>query len=173
MPAPGTCGTVAPVRATVKIEEARPGRQDRVTWAWAAGIPLAKTDFGAPTSGVTGYVLCLYSPTGSASRGLLHVAGGCPGGECWVDVRRGFRYVYVATNQPPDRTLRVRLSAAGLHGATIAADGKGSAVTLPSLPLSLPVRVRLARTDGGGCWEATYGTRISANTATRFRARAD
>jgi hypothetical protein len=40
------------------------------------------------------------------------------------------------------------------------------------LPLTTPVRVQLGRSDGDGCWEATYGT-AKKNNASVFKAKSD
>ena len=48
--------------------------------------------------------------------------------------------------------------------------GRGGNLRVPSLPLKPPVTVRLVRSDGGACWEATYGV-PTRNDATQFRAR--
>ncbi len=65
------------------------------------------------------------------------------------------------------------LSAGAAGKAKIAAHAKGPNLSLPALPLSLPLRVQL-RAENGGCWEATYGgAGVVRNDTVEFKGRAN
>jgi hypothetical protein len=52
--------------------------------------------------------------------------------------------------------------------------GKGAALRLPALPLTLPARVQLVVREGTSldCWEATYSDEL-VNESERFKAKSD
>jgi hypothetical protein len=50
--------------------------------------------------------------------------------------------------------------------------GRGEALALPPLALSTPVTVQLRRTDGQGCWKASYSTPTRSDQL-QFKAKSD
>jgi hypothetical protein len=59
--------------------------------------------------------------------------------------------------------------------ATIVVGGKGTGLTLPTLPITpaaLPLRVQLTA-GNGECWEGTYGAHVTRNTPESFSATGD
>jgi hypothetical protein len=65
----------------------------------------------------------------------------------------------------------VVLKAGTNSAAKIVLKGKGSALRMPSLPLTAPLTVQLGASNGE-CWQAVYSKPIT-NTADQFKAKAD
>ncbi len=65
---------------------------------------------------------------------------------------------------------KVVLKAGAAGKAKLQVAAAGGNVPVPTLPLTMPVRVQL-RSSAGGCWDATY--RAGTNTAKKFKAKSD
>jgi len=93
-----------------------------------------------------------------------------PAGGDWQATTRGYndrnRY------REPEGLSPVKL-AAGLAGrARIEFHGRGRNLLMPPLPLPAPVTVRIERSDGPQCWQATFST-PRTNTEREFAASSD
>jgi hypothetical protein len=115
------------------------------------------------------YYLCLYA--GGAPVLLFGADAGCNGGLCWAARKDGFM---LKSNSSVLGSVRVMLKA-GKPGVldSFNVKTKGTGFGLPTLPLSLPARVRLARTDTGACWDATFDGGTRTNTTSRVRAKSN
>jgi hypothetical protein len=137
---------------------------DTLVWSWKG--TASPTDFGTPTS-TTAYHLCVYEAAG------LDVTVTAPAGALWSSAASGFRYSNRAFSEgDPKLVLLVAGVAPGRSrlkvNAPIAFVGGSNYPYVPPPPL----RVQLARGDGGACWENTFSTARIPN-GKRLSARAD
>jgi len=142
-------------------------------WQWTKGSATTLADFGDPLGGDR-YELCLFDESGNAPSLVAAVstrAGVCGGKPCWKQ-QNVQTLKYADVDRTPDGMQSLALKAGGDGKAKIRLSAGGSDLTLPTFPLSLPLRAQLHATNGR-CWEARYfelGTR--RNDGTIFRAQA-
>jgi hypothetical protein len=147
--------------------------RDVINWAWKAPGPLAPSDVGSPLAG-TSYTLCLIDARDAAPTLLMSAStppdGLCDGQPCWTSVPRGFRY----RDKGPtaEGLVKIFLHPSLTRKGRIALKGRGGELALPGFPLVPPVTVRLVRSDGPQCWEATFTTPAESTNAV-FRARSE
>ncbi len=138
-------------------------------WRWRGG-GVTPSDFGNPLD-ATSYVLCFYdtAPSGAMLRlvASLPAGGECAGKPCWKAKRTGFKYKDKALT--PDGISAVSLRV-GRAGTILGVNGKGASLDVPTLPLGVPIRVQLRRTDASTCWETTFAA-TKKNTSTLLKAR--
>jgi cysteine-rich repeat protein len=160
-----------PIRSRLLVENRPHDRADSLRWTFANDPVTTTADFGDPPAD-DDYVLCIYDESGETAKPILAAvaAGGeaCSSPPCWQGLGgRGVAYEDRAAS--PHGVKRLRLQAGGTD-ARIALKGTGGHLSLPDLPLPLPLRVQLERKDGA-CWDATYGQAgTSRNDARRFEA---
>ena len=141
-----------------------------LTWKWSSSGTTSKADFGSPTT-TTAYALCLYDAGGRQLAAVAPAGGTCGTKPCWTEVVAGFRYADAALT--PDGLRSVTLTAGGPGAGRLAVRGKGTQLAVPTLPLAVPVRVQVRRSDDSMCWEATFSGTPTRNDAQRFGARSD
>ncbi len=97
----------------------------------------------------------------------LPAGGDCAGKPCWKVKRTTFKYKDKVLT--PDGLSAVTLRV-GRTGAVLSVTGKGVNLDVPALPLGVPIRAQLRRTDASTCWETVF---VSAkkNTASLLKAR--
>jgi hypothetical protein len=170
-PSPACRKPPAPGRALLLLQDRSPGSLDTLIWKWT-GTGTAKADFGDPTT-TASYQLCLYDQTGgTATLRLAAVApagGTCGSLPCWLASTTGFQYADPTLTH--DGLGRVLLKAGPPGAAKLLAQGRGSRLPRPVLPLTPPVTVQLS-TGGGVCWDAVY-TKPITNDAANFKAKSD
>ena len=168
VPTAGTCAAPAPTKSSVTIADKPDPTKDGAHWKWTGTSGATKATYGSPTtSGGTGYALCLYDGAGGSFL-LLDAPAGCDQNACWEERPNAFKL----TSGPGSQGKFKATLKAGLPGK-LQLKTKGTAFDVPGLPLALPVRVRLSRTDTGACWDADYGADIRKNTAESFRAKSN
>lgn len=154
-PAP-VCAEAASGKAVVKYIPARTDLTDLVVWKWKNAAVVQKSDFGDPVSD-TAFVMCMLQD-GGPTPGAFRVAGGAAGGSCtfvngpkpcWKELKRGFQFGDLAGS------VRFKLLAGDAGRAKILVKDKTSQYA-GTPPFGLPVRVRMLRVDGQGCWQATF-----------------
>lgn len=149
-------------------------------WQWGKGSSVDAASFGDPLAGDP-VSLCVYGTSdgdtlvGAALSASDATCGSARGRSraCWRSLGddRGFTYRDNAGKRGGLQSIQMLANAPGR--APITAGASGSVITVPSLPLTAPVRVQLQNAHGG-CWEARFGPqRARTNTATQFRATAD
>lgn len=155
-------------RATLVLKRTG-GAKDALAWQWRSGVALTKDVFGTPAT-TTGFVLCLYDASPEPRRVLaVPAAGTCRGGKpCWKSTKAGF--TYKDKDATPDGIVTVVLKSGAAGKARIVVKGKGTALAVPPLPLTLPARVQLVRTDTLACWDASFST-AKKNTTRLLKAR--
>jgi CSLREA domain-containing protein len=163
-----TCAAPAPTKSSVTIADKVDPTKDGAQWKWTGTSPATKGDYGSPTtSGGTGYALCLYDGAGGSFL-LLDAPAGCDQNACWEERSSAFKL----TSGPNSQGKFKATLKAGTPGK-LRLRTKGTVFGVPGLPLSLPVRVRLSRTDTGACWDADYSADVRKNTAESFRAKSN
>ena len=163
---PADCQPPPPGGSRLVIRDHVDDRRDSLVWRWTSSASVSKFfDFGAPTSGFEPYRLCVYAATSDT---LVFGFSSGPSGPCWKETEEGWKCE--ARRLTPDGALRVKLRGGGAGQAEIRVRAKGSAVGLPALPLAVPLRVRLDRSYGFRCWDATYDASIRTNRASILRA---
>jgi CSLREA domain-containing protein len=146
--------------------------KNRLLWKWK-GAATSAAEFGDPLAG-TDYILCVFDTTGGTPSAVVRaiVPGGtCALKPCWTT--GGSALVYKNRIAPSSGINAMKLSPS-VAIAAINAKGKGADLDLPQLPLNQAPRVlaQLQRTDGNGCWEASYSTSIK-NVPGQFKATSD
>ena len=158
-------------KAGIVLKDKTPDKKDGLNWKYVKGAATAVGDFGAPLS-TTGYTLCVYD-TSAAPQPILFAqapaGGNCPTKPCWKTIKDGFKYN--DKQFTPDGLQQVLLKAGIATKSKILVKGKGDNLPMPTLPLTLPVRVQL-KSQSGVCWEASYST-STKNQSDQFRAKAD
>jgi cysteine-rich repeat protein len=143
----GSSGSVLSVRS------ASNAAADRLSWRWKSAGAVPVELFGDPDLG-DDITLCLYGATGQRSQFTAPGGGTCAGQSCWATINGGFSYD--DRELSPMGVKKVKLkSGDGPGRAKLIVKGKGTNLTLPSLPLILPARVQL-RSAAGVCWDARY-----------------
>jgi cysteine-rich repeat protein len=143
------CRGAEPGAAVFQLADRSPDGRDKLTWRWKRGEETLPGALGDPTA-TTRYTLCAYDASAIPQPRLRSVVP--PGGR-WTEAGSGFRYRDPAASSGGIRTLK--LSSGPTGSARVIVRGKGPALSLPALPLTLPVDVQL-RNDAGECWGATY-----------------
>ena len=158
----------APTRARLRLLDRRPDAHDALRWDWSGPPSRSGSSFGDPTARDS-YALCVY--TGSAAAPALdtcvRTGSACADEPCWHrNGSGGFEYRRGAAT-----TGLTRLRLKQRNGImTIRAEASGEALSIPPLPLALPVRVQLLVRDGS-CWESTYElAEVARNTPADFKA---
>jgi hypothetical protein len=132
-----------------------------VYWRWSKGEATTLAEFGDPAS-TTDYALCMYDESGPPAlvfRALAPAGGTCrvTNRSCWSQV--GSNWKYRDAFRTPEGLLSVMLKPNVTGLAKIIVKGGRERVTLPTMPLGLPVRVQL-QASTGECWESTYSSPV-------------
>jgi hypothetical protein len=132
--------------------------------------------FGNPL-GTDAYTLCVYGEAGASpivlARATAPAGGTCKTRPCWKATGdRGFKYK--DAERTPDGIDTLVLKAGTFLGrARIKVKAQGESLSLPVLPLDLPVRVQL-QAGNDRCWEATYSPAgVGVNDAMQFKGAGD
>jgi hypothetical protein len=165
--------SIVPFKSRLAIKDKLSDRGDSITWKMKKGEATTFPEFGVP-SGATSYDVCLKrDSTGETIFQATIPAGGTCGTKyCWKAVggARGWRYKNGTGTPDGIRLLTLR---AGEDGkVSVAVRGKGELLSLPDLPLSLPVTARL-RASNGTCWANTFtAAAVVRSSDTKFIGKA-
>lgn len=168
----GDCRTpIVAGAASIALRDQVGGVRDTLQWKLGRGAATSVLDLGDPTVD-TGYDLCVYDGSAALVAGAAIDAGGmCDGRPCWTTKHGGFRYARKSGAPHGITSLDLRAGASGK--ARIAVKGRGTALTLPPLPIaSLPLTVQLGN-DAGVCWSSRYETGVRTNDVGAFKAKSD
>lgn len=152
-------------RTSLLLRDRASANGDKLAWRLRAMQATSQAEFGDPTAD-TDYGLCLYDGSTGALLAAAHVS---PSAASWGVLSDGYRYSDSAAAQ--DGITRITLRGSPNDRARVLVDGEGANLTVPTLPLQLPVKVQLVN-DAGVCWEAQYGAGdVIRNEPKRFKAR--
>ena len=144
------------------------GSNGRLSWTWRGG-GADKAAFGTPTTS-TDYTFCLIDESGAEPSLVLSArapAGGtCGGKPCWRESRSG--YSYAAALVGPDSLGKLKLKASRT-AVRIALRGGGKRLRPGRLPLVVPVRAVLKKSESGPSWGARFAT-PATNATEAFKA---
>ncbi len=170
---------VEPGKAALAINDHSPDTRDALTWRWLRGEATSPADFGNPVAS-DDYALCLYDAShvrpALVARAAAPAGGTCGRHSCWQALgdppgSKGFRYSN--RDRTPDGLRTMVLKTGTAAKASILVKGRGDNLSLPSLPLDLPLKMQL-HGPGGACWEADYDAAgVRRNDATHFKAKAE
>jgi len=152
----------------------------KLVWKIASAPDSVASDFGAPTSGGS-YAVCVYDESSDVvhltSELLIPGGGTCKKDEpCWRALRQtkhGTGFKFEDPRALHDGVTDIVFKS-GLGGrSSLIVKAKGSNLRLPSLPVSVPLRVQLQASDGT-CWQASYTqASVSVNKDGAFSAAGD
>jgi len=96
-----------------------------------------------------------------------------PSTPCWKSNASGFTYT---TSGGGIQKAKLHVSRAGVAAISLSGPGSGKFQighwTAPQFPLTLPLTVRVNRSDGPQCWEATFST-LRSNKITGVLGKSD
>jgi hypothetical protein len=160
-PAPGCRKPATSHGARLVLQSAAP----RLSWKWTKGQATSVADFADPVH-ADAYSLCVFDQS-DTSPGLVFRGTVMPGSS-WDTTKSGPKYRDRAGLQ--DGITSMTLHAGSDGKAKISVSGGGPHLTLPGLPLPVPLAVQLQ--GHGQCWSATYPPEgVQRNDAGRFKAR--
>jgi hypothetical protein len=81
-------------------------------------------------------------------------------------------FPYKDKDLTPDGIQQLNLKMGATGKAKIQVKGTKDNLPMPTLPLTLPVRVQL-KNSNGVCWEANYGAPATKNIASQYKDKAD
>ncbi|HYC56546.1 MAG TPA: lectin-like protein [Candidatus Binatia bacterium] len=145
--------------------------KNKLGWKWKKGQSTSKSDFGTPTTDPgSDFVLCIYDHGNELAR-AIEIAGAstCEGGPCWKETAAGF----VFKDKEPDTGISSVTLKSGVAGKpSIKVKAKGAALSLPSLPASLPVAIQLRAAASGRCWGSSFSS-ATTSSDTKLKASSD
>jgi hypothetical protein len=161
-------GCLTPGRSSIVMKD---GPEDKIVWKWLKGN-AALSAFGNPVTSDS-YALCIYDSSNQTIFSADAPAGGtCGSRPCWKATTTSFKYKdSLAT---PNGLTKILLKSGTTDNAKLVVKGKGGTLTLPTLPITgqVPLRVQLQRV-GAGCFESTYDlTTLVRSDGTMFKAKA-
>jgi len=145
-----------------------------ITWSWFAADEVFVDDFGEPAL-TDHYSLCMWDESGPTPtlilRTMAPAAQQCTSSAkpCWLETTTGFAYRDRFRTPEGIASLTMKAGAAGVASVKLVAR-KGN-LTVPDLPLGVPVRIQL-RSSAGACFESVYSV-PGVNNGAAFSARAD
>jgi len=141
--------------------------KNKLKWKWGKGADVMLPQLGDPNS-TTPYFFCVYDPNAKleavipASSSTWKAAG-----------TTGFKYTDKAGTNDGVTKIALKSGTGGKAKAQIG--GKGATLTLPPLPLVLPVTVQLQNqldpNGRGTCWEHSFTNPAKKNTMDVFSAK--
>jgi len=175
-----------PGKAELLVKDGKSDRGDGLVWKWLKGERTEPADFGSPMT-TDSLGLCMYEQSGEGPV-LVFRAITAPGSECsvgstgrscWVSLGKqvgsgGYnQYTYRNKEQTPDGIDQMVLKPGDEGKAKLLVKAKGESLSLPELPLGLPLQVQL-HAETGECWEATYSEMgVKDNNPRQFKGMAD
>jgi len=151
------------------------GAKDRFLWKWLKGEATDLAAFSDAVGGAASYRVCLYDASASPQPRLdvgASAGGMCGEAPCWQATgTTGYRYKDKAGVSDGLSVMKLKSGVAGK--AKVIAKAKGESLTLPGLPLTIPVVVQLLVDDGltSDCWQSTFSDLPKKNEATKFKAK--
>jgi uncharacterized delta-60 repeat protein len=156
-PAAPLAGCRVPVRsqgASLQID--RRHGVSKLAWRWRRGAATTLADIGDPTS-TDDLAFCLYDETGTpvlVTESLAPSGGTCDDRSCWR--ARGIRkFSYGDEAGTPSGIVALEAKAGTSGKADLRLRAAGDTLTLPTMPLGLPVRAQLVSSTGV-CWESVF-----------------
>jgi len=185
-PRTGCRTSIEPGRAELLVKDGTSERGNGLVWKWIKGERTEPADFGSPTT-TDSLGLCMYEQSDEGPvlvfRAITAPGSDCSGGStgrpCWLGLGKqlgsgGYdQYTYRNKEQTPDGIDQMVLKAGDEGKVKVLVKAKGESLSLPELPLGLPLQVQL-HAETGECWEATYSEMgVKDNNLQQFKGMAD
>ncbi len=157
-------------KMSVGLRVGDPGK-NKLGWSWK-GQATTLAELGTPTMN-TNYSVCIYDGSNDLIFDLPIQAGlMCDGKPCWKASKFGFGYKNKATNPAGVAGFAIK---SGVDGkASLKVKAKGANLTLPALPLTVPVKAQVINSANSVCWTATFNTASSDPlSTTKWKAKND
>lgn len=142
-------------------------------WKWSGG-PAALSEVGNPVY-ATDYRFCVYDGAGSLQLDAAIPSGGvCQGKACWKRLGKAGSNgaKYKSKDGLPDGITAFSFKLDGHGGGKINLKGRGSALSIPTLPLAqTPAAAEAQLINGNACWAARYSSPADSDPldADRFK----
>jgi hypothetical protein len=124
---------------------------DKMVWKWKRGT-LDAPDLGAPDQ-QTDLAVCVYDASGLLVGGPVPRGADVSGVAAWKPLAAGVKYTDGDGAASGITKLKI---VPGAGSGQILAKGKGTGLTMPVLPATLPFTAQLANLDNGECWETPF-----------------
>lgn len=165
------CQSALSRKSTIVLQKGTVASKDTVIWKWTSGASITNEDYGNPLD-ATDITLCAFDSAGGSPHLLVGSTAPahslCHLGSCWVVGSFGWKYVDKSAEN--SGLLKVQLKPGIANQAKVFVKGRGYKLNLGAPPYTLPLTVRLVRSDSPLCWEATFTDPIK-NLPTKFTAR--
>lgn len=149
----------------IRHDDENPSR-DSLRWRWKSQTPVELDELGAPET-ITDVSICVYDGDTLLMSSTIPGGQTCENGQpCWSRANRQARF---RDGEGRFDGLTSMLFKEGTKG-NILLKGAGEGLGLTGLQPVSPVKVRLGRSDGTPCWEATFD-RPMRDTANLYQAR--
>jgi cysteine-rich repeat protein len=159
----GTCMPPRAHGARMTFRDGPNDARDTASFQWRSSAPVTKDDFGIP-SHAFGHWYCLTARGDDGAYTVLSLKDGCDAAGCWTETDKGFRYQSGA-GQPGKLKVVLREG----NPAEITIRSRGPRAAVPPLPLGIPAFTHFSASNRPGCWQAEFDTKVSRDTASRFR----
>ena len=129
----------------------------RLGWTWKKGDATTSDDFSSGDDNP--FAVCAYAPALvldllAPTLGECRRDGAAKSAPCWKETSS---VKYNDRFKTPDGLHKMTLKPGDASRAKVKVTGSGEHLTIPALPLSLPVTVQLQSADGL-CWESVYAS---------------
>jgi len=178
------CQPATSRRASISLRKAFPTvrtpflfSEGKFSWRWVGSVPGGLTDLGDPTT-TSDVTACLIDASGSTPFVVeVEASAGqtCGTAPCWKSRASGFSYADGFGAPDGVGKAKLRVSRAGVGSMSFQGPARTDFVPHyvgPDLPLVPPLTLRIKRSDGPQCWQATFST-VKPNTATKVAAHSD
>jgi hypothetical protein len=172
----GSCHLVTtPGKSSIQLKDSTTDAKDSLKWKWGNGVATALGEFEDPVNGSPAMEICVYDGSGGTQPrlGARFLAGGtCGTKPCWKASGTTGYALANKTGVPGEGITKAKYTAGVAGKAKVQISGKGVALPMPGLGLTLPVTVQLLIDDGmtTQCWQTTYSA-ATANTSASFKAK--
>lgn len=151
------------------------GNKDKFVWRMNRGDATLNAEFLDPTQPGRNISFCLYD--GSAATqpvfdAVLSSGGQCDGKDCWKDLNgKGYKYKN-KTGAASDGVTLMKFKPGDQGKTKVLVKGKGSFLSIPTLPLTSTVTAQIVIDDGvtEDCWQSTFPFPL-VNDGAKFKAK--
>lgn len=153
------CGQA--LKSKLLLRDRSPDRKDALRWTWAKGDAVPPEDFDPEPN--NHFALCFYDESGPAPALVHEALAPSNNHDCATASQSFFKPCWSGTTKvkyrdpfgSPDGLQSINLTPRPVPQSKIQVKGTGTTLTLPALPMSLPLRVQL-QTSAGKCWESLF-----------------
>jgi hypothetical protein len=158
-------------RSAILLKNAANDARDVLRWTIARGGPASPADLKNLAAPGASVAVCLYDASTAAQpllTGVVAAGGTCGTKPCWKTLGGGSGYLYRNDAGAAAGLTGLRFKVPASGALQLAVTGRGVNLPLPTLPLTLPVTMQVAISDGAGtvCWESRVASAHRNDPAT-------